>query len=106
GRWRRDAVDVKVFSALFARRRKHPLRTAKPCGPGPPMLGSSLRATLANDGGYQARYPGESAEQPLKPLRREGRMLPSYLCNLRAEVQFFCTQGSRVRRAPGLPCAS
>jgi len=48
-----------------------PMRTAKACGPDPPTLGSS-RARQAmsaltgptrrhGDGGYQARYTGESA---------------------------------------------
>ena len=67
-----------------------PRRTAKPCGPDTPTLVSSLA------GGNPARRrrltspdSGESAEQPLKPLRRESRrcsgspvVLPS--C-------FFCT---------------
>jgi len=51
-----------------------PRRTAKPCGPDTPTLVSSLA------GGNPARRrrltspdSGESAEQPLKPLRRESR---------------------------------
>jgi hypothetical protein len=51
-----------------------PMRTAKPCGPGAQTLASSSRETFReSDGGYQARYPEESTEQPLTPLRREGR---------------------------------
>jgi hypothetical protein len=39
------------------------MRTVKPCGPDPPTLGSSLLImNWQDDGGYQARYPGESAE--------------------------------------------
>ena len=45
GRWRQDAVDVRMFSALRARRRKQSSRTTKACGPDPPTLGSSLRVT-------------------------------------------------------------
>ena len=37
-------MDARVLSARIARRRKHSWRTAKACGPGPPMLGSSLEA--------------------------------------------------------------
>ena len=38
-------------------------RTVKPCGPDPPTLGSSLpMMNWQDDGGYQARYPEESAE--------------------------------------------
>jgi hypothetical protein len=40
-------------------------RTVKPCGSGSPMLESSLpMMSWQDDGGYQARYPEESAEQP------------------------------------------
>ena len=39
-------------------------RTAKPCGPGAPMLALSSRGptNLAGDGGNKARLTGESAE--------------------------------------------
>jgi len=50
------------------------MRTAKPYGPDAPTLASSKLEQSACDGGYQARHPGESTEQPLKPSRREGRM--------------------------------
>jgi len=41
----------------------------------PRRWGQASRKTFAgSDGGYKARYTGESTEQPLTPLRRECRM--------------------------------
>jgi hypothetical protein len=63
----RAAMDVHL-----AARRAAEARTVKPCGPVPPMLGSSLlmrcrprgRLRSAGDGDYKARYSKESTEQP------------------------------------------
>jgi hypothetical protein len=41
GRWKRDAVAVRMFSAFCAPTTAS-WRTAKSCGPDPPTLGSSL----------------------------------------------------------------
>src|SRR6185312_873861 len=60
GRWKRDAVDAWVVSALVART-KQSWRTAKACGPGPPMLGSSFAGDgPQSDGGNQSPVSGES----------------------------------------------
>ena len=53
---RRDAMDA------WRRKTCGAMRTVKPCGPGPPTLGSSEWRWSIRDGGYQARYPEESAE--------------------------------------------
>jgi hypothetical protein len=37
-------------------------RTVKPCGPVSPTLETSWSKSPISDGGYQARYPEESAE--------------------------------------------
>jgi hypothetical protein len=66
----------------------------RPCGP----------TRRAGDGGYQARYTGESAKQPLKPLRRECRRVSAYLWWL-ARVISILHARLRVRRASGIPCA-
>jgi len=42
GRWERDAVDERMLKRACAPT-KASFRTAKPCGPVPPTLGSSLR---------------------------------------------------------------
>ena len=52
--------------------------TAKSCGPGAPTLALSSRRRipcLAGDGGKKARFTGETTYKPLKPLRRECRLL-------------------------------
>jgi hypothetical protein len=56
------------------------------------------------DGGNKARSPGRARSKPLKPLRREGRMIRSHLWRLHP-CAFLLRTGLRVRRAPGLPCA-
>jgi hypothetical protein len=43
GRWKRDAVDKRMFQRACAPT-KASFRTAKPCGPDTPTLVSSLRA--------------------------------------------------------------
>jgi len=62
GRRKRDAVDAGMLSAL-ARRRKHPWRTAKACGPDLPTLGSSLRATSPQ--ATVATKPGHRGERAI-----------------------------------------
>jgi hypothetical protein len=84
-----------------------PLRTAKPCGPGPPMLGSScakhvFRPTTG------AKKPAPRGERGVsrKPLRREGRCFGVPVMILCAF--FFLPLHTRLRvraDAPGLPCA-
>src|SRR5437667_1071818 len=45
---------------------------------------------LTGDGGNQAWSPGRARRKPLKPLRREGRMIRLYLWFCR--VLFCCTR--------------
>jgi hypothetical protein len=86
-------------------RRVTPKRTAKPCGPGPPRRwGQALRDVSKSDGGYQARHTEESTEQPLKPLRREGRVAPVEPV-VPTRVLSTLRTGPRVQPASGLPCA-
>src|SRR5262245_34190825 len=47
--------------------------------------------------------PGRARRKPLKPLRREGRMIPA--TPVVPAACFFVARGPWVRRAPGLPCA-
>jgi hypothetical protein len=51
----RDAMDV------LARLTSASMRTAKPCGPDPPDAGVKFVDDSTSDGGYKARYTGESA---------------------------------------------
>ena len=61
-------------------RTNNPMRTAKPCGPGIPVLMPSESAfTRCRDMGARQPVPRESAEQPLKLSRREGRLSGSDL---------------------------
>jgi hypothetical protein len=46
------------------------LRTAKSCGPDTPTLVSDRRRFSADDGGYQARYTGESTKETVKTIVR------------------------------------
>src|SRR5579859_5705098 len=80
-------------------------RTAKSCGPDPPTLGSSLRVTSSQI--TVANKPGTPRRPRIsrKPSRRECRLIWLPCCCLRAQVHFLCTQGTRVRPAPGIPCA-
>jgi hypothetical protein len=66
-RWTRAALKTRALTS----------RTAKSCGPDAPTLASSWRkAIFADDGGKQARSPGRARRKPLKPLRRECRVIP------------------------------
>jgi len=57
-------------------RRATLIRTAKVCGPGLPTLRPSSRDDdLAGDGSKKARFPGRARYKPLKPSRRECRMI-------------------------------
>ena len=56
-------------------RRTCPARTAKSYGPGLPTLRLRLRDHLADDGGKKARSPGRVRRKPLKPSRRECRLI-------------------------------
>ena len=51
-------------------------RTAKACGPDTAVLVSSLAGSIPQEDGGNKPLTGESTNQPLTPLRREGRVLP------------------------------
>jgi hypothetical protein len=72
-RWARPSGLV---SASTARRRRRSLRTAKPCGPGAPTLALSFRGSdFAKVTGAKEPGPRGARYKPLKPLRREGRLI-------------------------------
>src|SRR4029077_16018755 len=56
-----------------------------------------------SDGGKRARSPGRARYKPLKPLRREGRMIRSHLWFYRVLLFMHADRGCEL--APGLPCA-
>ena len=63
------------------------------------------RAIPRSDGGYRARTPGR-ARISRKPIAQGVPVVPAALLSLAcAECTAFCTQGSRVRPASGIPCA-
>jgi hypothetical protein len=66
----RDAVDADGAADESAK-----TRTAKSCGPDASTPASSLQGS-ASDGDKQARSPGRARSKPLKPLCREGRVIP------------------------------
>jgi len=73
------------------------LRTVKSRGPDIPMLIVNLAPTLARragDGGQKARCTRENAKQPLKPSRREGRIVRLDLWYL--PPAFFSAGGPRA----------
>jgi hypothetical protein len=57
----------------------------------------------ADDGGQKARRTGESTKQPLKPLRREGRLLAEPVVLPRA---FCCTRTMGISGYPVFPAPS
>jgi hypothetical protein len=58
----------------------------------------------AGDGDKKARSPGRARRKPLKPSRREGRVIPVNLWSI--PVCFLPLHtGPRVQRAPGFPCS-
>jgi hypothetical protein len=82
--------------------RAWPTRTAKSCGPGAPTLALSLADDDPRMMG--ARQPGPRARRtPLKPLRREGRLI-RLICGDR-RVLFLLHAGHGCQSASGLPCA-
>jgi hypothetical protein len=91
-------------------------RTVKSCGPDPPTLGSGRsnrdvgpmdrHAGFVGDGGYQARHTGESTKQPLKPLRREGRVAPVEPVVSNSCAFYLCTRGYGCSQHPAFPAPS
>jgi hypothetical protein len=107
-RWVRDAMDAmtRVDEAcrcgrpsrmvLAPRRWRQVLRVGD--------VGPSVRHAAQGDGDYQARHPGESTEQPLTPLRREGRMMRR-TCGDYSCAFFTAHEAAGAVVAPGFPCA-
>jgi hypothetical protein len=61
GRWKQDAVAVRVCSARDACRRKQLHGRRRRVVLIPRRWDQALRRRFAGDGGYKARYTGESA---------------------------------------------
>src|SRR6202012_2535836 len=78
-------------------RRAARARTVKPCGPVPPMQGTSPGSKARGDGGKKAGSPGRSRSSR-KPLRRECRVISAYLCWPRVRLFLF------ARKAVGASC--
>jgi len=82
------------------------MRTAKSRGPGAPTLASSF----ASDDGEatEANKPGTPGRSRIsrKTIARGMPVVPAaLLLPACSKCTFLCTQGSRVRPAPGIPCA-
>jgi len=100
-RWPRDAMDAERQLTSDAR------RTAKSCGPDPPMPGSSFSRDVSREA-TAARKPGtpRRARISRKTVAQGVPAVPAALSLLAcARCTFFCTQGPRVRPASGIPCA-
>src|SRR5690349_6492251 len=98
-------MDAGVPSALVAWTKAF-LADAKACGPGPPMLGLSLRVMTFRR--RRQSKPGLRGERVISVNTiAQGMSVVSAALSLLAcaKCTFLCTQGSRVRPAPGIPCA-
>jgi len=85
---------------------RHARRTVKSCGPGPPTLGSSLAKTFGRATGANKPAPRGEREAAVKTIAQGTPAVSAALWFLAcAECTLFCTQGSRVRPASGVPCA-
>jgi hypothetical protein len=85
-----------------ARRLMH-LRTAKACGSGIPTLMPSLQKRIAGDGGKKARSPGRARYKPVKPSRREGRIVSVNLWRLTRVLHYSRTRGCGCIAHPAFP---
>jgi hypothetical protein len=93
-----DAVDAaaRETSALFRGRRSRVVLTPRRWR----QVGGSLSA---DDGDKKARSPGRARRKPLKPLRRECRVISAE--PVAATRVLLLHARLRVRLAPGIPCA-
>ena len=96
GRWRRDAMDAKVFSAACRADESIACGRAKSCCPDPPTLGSSLRVTSSQ--ATEANKPGTPGRPRIsrKPSRRECRSVFGCTCGL--PVCVFCAFAAHEAR--------
>jgi hypothetical protein len=96
--------DGRTSPGAIVARRAAFVRTAKPCGPGASTLALSSWIRSTDDGGKRARSPRRARRKPLKPSRRECRLIAVYLWLL-TPVRFLLHRRPRVQRASGIPCA-
>jgi hypothetical protein len=95
---KRDAMDAGVSPD-----ERHFLRTAKSCGSGIPTLMPSLQKRIAGDGGKKARSPGRARYKPVKPSRREGRIVSVNLWRLTRVLHYSRTRGCGCIAHPAFP---
>jgi len=96
------------MDAIDARRRRASMRTAKLCGPDAPTLVSTRdnANALRGDGGKKARSPGRARRKPLKPSRRECRLMRR-TCGDYACVLFpFAHKAAGAAAHPAFPAPS
>ncbi len=65
----------------------------------------SMRLQSADDGDKTNSSPGRARRKPLKPLRREGRVIPVHLWFRTRVLSTFAHEAVGANRAPGFPCA-
>src|SRR5947208_8749482 len=89
---------------------RNPCATSGVCADGEvvwfwrPDAGAKSVVRPTDDGGKRARSPGRARRKPLKPLRRECRLIAVYLWLL-TPVLFLLHRRPWVLRASGIPCA-
>jgi hypothetical protein len=82
------------------------MRTAKPCGPVPPTLGSSPRDDCRGRRRLTSPVLRGDHGATVNTIAQGVPAVPAALWFLAcAKCTFLCTQGSRVRPASGAPCA-
>jgi len=81
-------------------------RTAKSCGPDASTLASSWRWLIRWRWWQKSPITRESTKQPLKPLRREGRIDPANLWWLARMLFYFRIRGCGRTERPAFPAPS
>jgi hypothetical protein len=100
-RWERDAMDAACHETNDVAADGEVVWSWRP------DAGAKLAKTLtrlASDGGKRARSPGRARRKPLKPLRREGRVISAVPVVL--PRAFCCTRTMGVSRHPAFPAPS
>src|ERR1700742_4136099 len=81
-------------------------RTAKSCGPDPPTLGSSFAGRFAERRWLSSPVHRGERGAAVNTIARGMPVVPAEPVLLACVMRtLFCTQGSRVRPASGIPCA-